>query len=107
MPLNTHSTGLQPKFLVPPLPHPCPHEHIAVLATPKGLLLRPHLGNGARPESHVRVSWGKEAKVEEIPNAGDEDGADWSECVVVYGIIGILNLFTGTLSSMSRLVFAR
>ncbi len=91
----THTTGLQPKFTVPPLPHPCPHEHISVLATSQGLLLRPHLKNG-HSESHVRISWGKEAKVEEIHNDGESEEADWSDSVIVYGLIGVLNLFTGT-----------
>lgn len=91
---TAHTVGLQPKFLVPPLPHPCPHEHIEVLATQKGLLLRPHLKNGTRPESHVRVTWGKDGKVEEINTPGEE-GQDWSESVVVYGIIGVISLFTG------------
>ena len=93
---TAHTTGLQPKFIVPPLPHPCPLEHIAILATPNGLLLRPHLKDGTtRPESHVRIAWGKDAKVEEVATTGDDEG-DWADSVVVYGIIGILNLFTGT-----------
>ena len=48
-------------------------------------------------ESHVRISWGKDGKVEEIASSGDDCGEDWSESVVVYGIVGILTLFTGTL----------
>ena len=94
-----HTTGLQPKFTVPPLPHPCPHEYLAVLATPSGLLLRPHIKHGTRPVSHIRIGWGKEAKVEEIDNPGDDDGIDWSESVVIYGIIGVLSLSAGTLNS--------
>ncbi len=94
-----HTTGLQPKFTVPPLPHPCPHEYLAILATHDGLLLRPHIKHGTRPASHIQISWGKEAKVEEINDLGDGDSVDWSESVVVYGVIGVLSLFAGTNNS--------
>lgn len=101
LPLTTHTTTvLSPKFTLPAVPHPCPHEHIALLATAEGLLLRPYLSKGTLPESHVRIAWGKEGLVEEIHNNGEDEG-DWSEGVVVYGLVGILNLFTGD-SALAR-----
>lgn len=100
LPTTTHTTAaLQPKFTLPPTPHPCPHEYLAILATSGGLLLRPRLPRGIHPESHVKIAWGKAGEIEEIQNDGESDDLDWSQSVVVYGIIGILNLFTGDLPS--------
>lgn len=149
-----HATsGLKPKFLVPPVPSPCPHDHLALVITERGLLIRPHKvvrtkneqfdtrGDGnegklseesedqghapaervdndtrntddaielndnegsAKETTCVRLSWGKYVNVEEIPVRGEnlvEDGneveIDWSESVVVYGIVGIMELFSG------------
>lgn len=96
LPATTHAIpALQPKFMLPPTPHPCPHEHIAILASHEGLLLRPHLPQGVLPESHVRIAWGKEGLIQEIQTDGEGGGLDWSESVVVYGIVGIMSLFTG------------
>ncbi|EKM55175.1 uncharacterized protein PHACADRAFT_184007 [Phanerochaete carnosa HHB-10118-sp] len=97
LPATTHAIpALQPKFTLPPSPHPCPHEYIAILASPEGLLLRPHLLQGVLPESHVRIAWGKEGLIQEIQTDGAGDGLDWSESVVVYGIVGIMSLFTAS-----------
>ncbi|KAF9819771.1 hypothetical protein IEO21_01862 [Rhodonia placenta] len=90
-----HTTSLQPKYVLPPLPHPCPHEHIALLATAQGLLLRPHFLSETRPESYVRILWGKTGAIEELPINEDAD-QDWSESVIIYGIVGILELFSAS-----------
>lgn len=93
------TTGLQPKYLVPAVPHPCPYDHLVLLATKDGLLIRQHLpGLKQKPPSYVRVAWGKAVKVEEITNDRKVDDYDWDEGVVVYGIVGILELFSGTIS---------
>lgn len=90
-----HHTGLQPKDTLPPVPHPCPYEHISIVATPEGLLLRPrHPGQSQENlESEVKVEWGKGGKVETI--AANTVEAEWEESVVVYGIIGFLELYSG------------
>ncbi|OAX41993.1 hypothetical protein K503DRAFT_421235 [Rhizopogon vinicolor AM-OR11-026] len=85
-------TGLQPSFVVPPVPHPNPHEHIALLASEDGLLIRPHDG-GAGP--HLRVSWGKTANIAELPG-GPSGSVDWKESVIVYGIVGLMSLFSAS-----------
>ena len=89
-----HTTGLQPKFV----PHPYPHTHLTILASKEGLLIRPyHLGSGVHPTEWlpcIRVSWGKSTKVEEIESHQLSEKLDWSESVVVYGIVGILELFS-------------
>lgn len=90
-----HTTGLQPSYVLPPLPHPRPYDHIALLATQAGLLVFPHLPGGAHPEHHVRISWGRLLRVEELNSDEDSQGAAWAESVVTYGIIGILELFNG------------
>jgi hypothetical protein len=84
--------------MIPPTPHP-PHEHLAVLATPDGLLIRLH-AIGVDIAHHVKISWGKRVEVSEQDGDG-EDAHDWSESVVVYGIVGFLELF----SSASFFVF--
>ena len=90
-----HHTGLQPKDTLPPVPHPCPYEHISLLATSNGLLLRPR--HPGRPqdesESEVKIEWGKGGKVHSL-TSNDVD-APWEEGAVVYGLVGILELYSG------------
>ncbi|KAI0093512.1 SacI homology domain-containing protein [Irpex rosettiformis] len=93
---TVHTTSLQPKFIVPPTPHPYPYEYIVILAAPQGLLLRQFLRDGTHPESHVCISWGKEGAVEEIQNSSEVGDLDWNDGVIVYGLVGILNLYTGS-----------
>ncbi|KAF7323093.1 hypothetical protein HMN09_00089400 [Mycena chlorophos] len=94
------TTGLHPKYVVPPIPHPCPHSHIALLPASSGLLLRPHIvgagPNDPGPASHLRLSWGKSVKLEELSGNGESDDSDWTGAVVVYGIVGILELLTSS-----------
>jgi hypothetical protein len=89
---TVHTPGLKPEFVVPPMPHPCPHDHLALLPTPEGLLIRPH-APGLVPETHVRIQWGKNVHLDEINSPGDYNEDDWSQSVVVYGIIGTMELF--------------
>ena len=97
--------SLQPKYLVPPTPHPCPYDHLALLASGSGLLIRRHVAH-TTPETltYVRVSWGKVVKVEEVGEDLEAGDAAWDDAVVVYGIIGILELFSSTSLSFSNLV---
>lgn len=91
---TSHTTGLQPKYIVPPVPHPCPHDHMSLLATKEGLLIRPFTSGSV---AHVRISWGKAVRVEEIAsNSGGDAAAEWAKAVIVYGIIGFLELFSGS-----------
>ncbi|TFK92292.1 hypothetical protein K466DRAFT_659372 [Polyporus arcularius HHB13444] len=104
-----HNTGLQPKDTLPPVPHPCPYEHISIVATSDGLLLRPRHPGQAQTEdvseSAVKVAWGKGGKVETL--AAQAEDADWEESVVVYGIIGFLELYSASyllvISSRNRI----
>ncbi|KAI9057938.1 hypothetical protein FKP32DRAFT_1582863 [Trametes sanguinea] len=91
-----HTTGLQPKDTLPPVPHPCPYEYISVLATSEGLLLRPRLPGHTEQlsESEVKVEWGKGGKVEAL--SPDAIAANWDESVVVYGIVGFLELYAAS-----------
>jgi len=84
--------GLPPKYIVPAVPHPCPHDHIALLATTNGLLLRPQAPDYSPPNSYVRIHWEKIVKVVEINDP--EEQIDWSGSVVIYGIVGVLELFS-------------
>ena len=95
-PTVPHTTGLQPKFVVPAVPQPYPHTHLAILVTEEGLLIRPHVfESGIEDQTEwlpcIRVSWGKSVKVEEIELS---EKLDWNEGVIVYGIVGILELFS-------------
>jgi phosphatidylinositol 4-phosphatase len=87
--------GLDPKFVVPPVPHPCPHDHIALLATKDGLLLRPHVPELTNTQTYVRVAWGKNVHVEELDGDLELEGCDWSKSAIIYGIVGVLELFSG------------
>jgi hypothetical protein len=90
-----HTPSLQPKYTVPPVPHPCPHEHLAILATRDGLLLRPHIPGQQTMStlgSHVCISWDKSVKIVEVSDA--KENPNWSEGAVIYGIVGILELYS-------------
>ena len=98
----TAKTGLQPSYVVPPVPHPNPHEHIALLASEDGLLIRPHVGTESglpHPASHVRLSWSKTVDIAELPSDGGDRHIDWKESVIVYGIVGLMTLFNGNKTS--------
>lgn len=100
------NTGaLPPKDVLPPVPHPRPYDHIALLITREGLLLRPHLEAPTGPVSHVRITWGNPFKVEDMEGDGEGVGIDWNESVIIYGIVGILELFSSSVSTL--LIFPR
>ena len=98
IPTTPHTTRLQPKFVVPAVPQPYPHTHLAILVTKEGLLIRPHvLGSGIDQTEWlhcIRVSWGKSVKVEEIERDQLSEKLDWNEGAIVYGIVGVLELFS-------------
>ncbi|KAL1944714.1 hypothetical protein VTO73DRAFT_3144 [Trametes versicolor] len=91
-----HHTGLQPKDVLPPVPHPCPYEYISILATTEGILLRPrHPGRVEdASESEVRIEWGKGGKVETLSPGAVK--VNWEESVVVYGILGLLEVYSAS-----------
>ncbi|KAJ7172335.1 SacI homology domain-containing protein [Mycena filopes] len=99
-PIAPHTTGLLPKYVVPAVPHPCPHDHIALLVTPAGLLLRQHIPgrdpNDPGPTTHLRLLWTKSVKVEELSGDGEAEGVNWADSVVIYGIVGVLELFSAS-----------
>ena len=83
----------------PPLTsHPRPHDHIAVLPTQDGLLLRPHVARQGESDYYVRITWGKVPEIKELQGPIPTPGANWTLAVIVYGIVGILDLFAGSLS---------
>lgn len=90
--LIAHTPALQPKS-VAPVPHPGPYDHIAVLSTREGLFLRPHRTRPDDSDHCIRISWGKSPKLEEFQGSAQNVGS-WAEAVIVYGIVGILELFT-------------
>ena len=91
-----NTTGLEPKYTVPPVLHPNPYHHLEILVSSEGLLLRPHLPGYNHTGSHVRISWGLAGKVELVEDAAAKDlELDWSKAAVVYGVLGSLDLFTG------------
>ncbi|KAH9981344.1 SacI homology domain-containing protein [Lactifluus volemus] len=94
---NDKTPTLPPKFVVPPIPHPRPHEHIAVLPTQEGLFLRPHTPFQGESDSHyVRITWGKVPEIVEFQGAVQNTDTNWAAAVIVYGIVGILELFAGS-----------
>ena len=96
--LVVHAPELPPKFVVPPVPHPRPHDHIALLPTQDGLLLRPHIAGQCESDHYVRITWGKIPEIEESPGAVQNSNVNWAVTIIVYGIVGIIELFTGSLS---------
>ncbi|KAK0210966.1 SacI homology domain-containing protein [Desarmillaria ectypa] len=83
---------LQPKYVIPPVPHPAPYKHVALLATKEGLLMRPHESDVGTSSIHgAKISWGRGGKIEEISVVGE-----WEGHITVYGIVGILELFSSS-----------
>ena len=91
--------GLQPKFTVPPIPHPTPHYRIAVFASESGLILRPV--TSADYNAHVRVSWGESLAVEQLDGSGEVTEDEWENAAVVYGVLGMLRLNAGMMLATS------
>jgi phosphatidylinositol 4-phosphatase len=96
--LVVHAPELPPKFTVPPVPHPRPHDHIALFPTQDGLLLRPHIAGQGESHHYVRITWGKMPEIEESQGAMQNANVNWAVTIIVYGIVGIIELFTGSLS---------
>jgi hypothetical protein len=94
--LVTHTPVPPPNFVVPPVPSPRPHDYIAILPTQDGLLLRPHVARQGESDHYVRITWGKLPEIEELQGAMRNSSANWAVAVIVYGIVGILELFTGS-----------
>jgi len=90
----------QPKSVAPTASHPRPHDHIAVLPMQDGLLLRPHIARQDESAHYVRVAWGKVPDIKQFQGPVPTAGVNWSLAVIVYGIIGILDLFAGSLSTL-------
>lgn len=87
---KTNPRNLQPKYILPAVPRPCPHEFIAIKATQAGLLLRPKSGL-----DRVIIRWGKAGAIESLPTEDANDEKLWLDAVVAYGIVGILHLNSG------------
>ena len=98
--LIVHTPALQPNFVVPPFPHPRSHDHIAVLPTQEGLFLRPHRTHPDDSDHYVRIGWGKSSKFEEFRGSTQNVGTSWASALIVYGIVGVLELFTGSFISL-------
>lgn len=99
--LVAHTPELPPKFDVPPVPHPRPHDHIAVLPTQDGLLLSPHIAGQGESDHYVRITWGKVPEIEELQGTTQNTRqiSNVNRVIIVYGIVGILELFTGSVLS--------
>ncbi|KAG8217578.1 hypothetical protein J3R82DRAFT_5729 [Butyriboletus roseoflavus] len=69
---------------------------LPLLPQTEGLVMRPHLPGLSHPLSYVRVPWGKHPNVQELRRDGSDSSLDWKSSVVVYGIVGIMELFNGT-----------
>ena len=90
----------QPKSAAPASSHPRPHDHIAVLPTQDGLLLRPQIARQGESDDSVRISWGKVPEVKQFQGPIPTVGVNWTLAVIVYGVIGILDLFAGSLYTL-------
>lgn len=54
--------------------------------------MRPHVRSGG--DSYIRIGWGKEVNVVEVDE--EDGGKDWSNSVIIYGIVGVLQLTTAS-----------
>ncbi|EFI28328.1 hypothetical protein CC1G_13857 [Coprinopsis cinerea okayama7 len=105
----SHTTpGLKPRDVLPAVPHPRPYDHLAILPTQNGLLIRPYIpGHSKRRNpvsTHVKISW-RTAEIVELEDASvaKSPEEDWTESVIVYGIVTVHLL---TEEGNSRFIFA-
>jgi hypothetical protein len=90
----------QPKSTVSTAPHSRPHDHIAILPTQDGLLLRPYIARQGESDHYVRITWGKVPEIKQLHGPAPTAGVNWTLAVIVYGIIGIIDLFAGSLPTL-------
>lgn len=105
IPIAAHPVRLQPNISVPPVPHPTPYHSLAILASSRGLLIRPVLGDNTESTSLLCIEWGPSGTIQELPCDCKENNlseSDWSNAAIVYGVLGCLRLFAGTLVSLAR-----
>ena len=95
------TSGLQPKYSIPAVPHPCPHDYLLLASTKEGLLIRPQVPGKHKEVVNksiplVRMKWRKEIVIEEIDGSAEShSGINWAnDGVVVYGIVGVLELYS-------------
>ncbi|TFK30155.1 hypothetical protein FA15DRAFT_726049 [Coprinopsis marcescibilis] len=99
---STTTPGLKPRYVLPAVPHPCPYDHLAILVTHDGLLVRPCSSSERSKHknltsTHLKICWKDAAIVEVEDSLGEqEEPGAWGESVVVYGIVGMLELFSCT-----------
>ncbi|KAG7448009.1 uncharacterized protein BT62DRAFT_890388 [Guyanagaster necrorhizus] len=92
VPTSLPHPHLQPKYVIPPVPHPAPYDHVALLVTKEGLLMRPYESGAEMSSVHgAKIAWGLGGKVEEMSVVGE-----WEGYIIVYGIVGILELFSSS-----------
>jgi hypothetical protein len=86
----------RPKSIAPAKPQANEIWHeLTVLATESGLLIQPVLSEAS---VHLRISWGKDGEVAQVIKVTKEDDHDWSTGATVYGLVGILSLFSGMIA---------
>lgn len=56
--------------------------------------MRPHAVGLKHHNRYVRIPWGRNVRVEEVEGEEVEEG-EWAKGVVIYGILGILELTFG------------
>jgi phosphatidylinositol 4-phosphatase len=77
-------------------PHPDPYNHIALAVAADGIILKQYDPSSKETGEYVRIRWtGKPVKggvhVEVLDTQVD---VNWQESIIVYGIVGILELFS-------------
>ncbi|KAH6895050.1 SacI homology domain-containing protein [Coprinopsis sp. MPI-PUGE-AT-0042] len=89
--------GLKPKYVLPAVPQPYPWDHLAILPTAGGLLVRPFVPGQSKRRNpvstHLKIGW-KSGEIVEVDETNEVKEDDWVESVVVYGIVGMLDLFS-------------
>jgi phosphatidylinositol 4-phosphatase len=89
--------GLKPKYVLPAVPQPCPWDHLAILPTTGGLLVRPFVPGQSKRRNpvstHLKMEW-KSGQIVEVDDTQEVKEDEWADSVVVYGIVGILDLFS-------------
>jgi hypothetical protein len=88
-----------------PVPHPSPYNHIALAVAADGIILKPHAPGSKDTGEYVRIRWaGKSVKGgAHLEVLDTEMDVNWQESVIVYGIVGILELFSSAFVVLKQL----
>ncbi|KAF8333945.1 SacI homology domain-containing protein [Cantharellus anzutake] len=89
----TSTSSLPPSSMIKAAAHARLYRELAIAATPNGLLIKPTSESATDSSSILQISWGPTPIVRDVDISSTTEDIEWSDCPVVFGIVGIVSLF--------------